>query len=317
MIPERELTGDLRVLVDSRHHLPRPVDQSLLGEAIDDQFAVVLSVGPGDHPARQVVLAAWSEGKHEDELFFLLSGELHDRVVGAHRPGAPVGLLRRCQLPLVFLVVEDLWLFHVVGRIDRCLEAEDVLGVPQVRPQVGRHLRERPEGSGQDLLPRFEDRIFDLGPVERHPSVIGVDDRLDRVADVVDATHPLRVRVAIADRVPVGDPVEPPLRDDEVGILIEAQVGRDPVEPVENVAMEEDPALTGDVVGEEQLHIPKAGRKGQPAPVSSQRNAPGPFVAGVDVLFSSGIVELLRGGPDIDRIVRELAVVDLRRFDLE
>src|ERR1700737_718517 len=41
LIPQRELLRYLRVLVDPRLDLERPVDKLLLGELVDDQLAVV------------------------------------------------------------------------------------------------------------------------------------------------------------------------------------------------------------------------------------------------------------------------------------
>ena len=44
LIPERELSGELRVLVDARLDLLRPVDEARFGEVVDDRGAVMRAV---------------------------------------------------------------------------------------------------------------------------------------------------------------------------------------------------------------------------------------------------------------------------------
>src|SRR5271169_3666821 len=41
LIPQRELLRDLRILIDPRLDLKRPVDELVLGKLVDDQFTVV------------------------------------------------------------------------------------------------------------------------------------------------------------------------------------------------------------------------------------------------------------------------------------
>src|SRR3982074_161567 len=58
LIPQRELLRNLRILIDPRLDLEWPVDELLLGELVDDQFAVVGRVAPRSEPRNHVVAAA-------------------------------------------------------------------------------------------------------------------------------------------------------------------------------------------------------------------------------------------------------------------
>ena len=68
LVPQRQLTRQLRVLIDARLDLQRTVDQPRLREVVDDRRAVVRAVAaPGD-PADQVVAVRRRERQDLDEL---------------------------------------------------------------------------------------------------------------------------------------------------------------------------------------------------------------------------------------------------------
>ena len=92
---------------------------------------------------------------------------------------------------MVFFVVEDLRLSHVVGGVDRRLDFEDLLRVAQMRAQIGRHFTERLQNAGEDARPGLNQRVTFVGDVEPHVAVIGVHDGFDRIANVIDAAHRL------------------------------------------------------------------------------------------------------------------------------
>src|SRR3979490_3084135 len=68
LIPQRELLRDLRILIDPRLDLKRPVDELILRKLVDDQLAVVGRVAARSEPRDHVVTAARYHGKHEEEL---------------------------------------------------------------------------------------------------------------------------------------------------------------------------------------------------------------------------------------------------------
>src|SRR5213593_4437177 len=83
----------------------------LLGEAIQHQPAVVLPVVSRHHPRGQVVLAAWRERHHQDELRLPLLRQPHHDV--AQEGVRPLARPRQHRLlPLVLPVVKDLRLGH-------------------------------------------------------------------------------------------------------------------------------------------------------------------------------------------------------------
>jgi hypothetical protein len=97
LVPQRQLAGELRVLVDARLDLLRPVHQLGLGKVVDHGRAVVRAVAaPGD-PSDQVVAVGRREGKNLHELLARLAGQLHQDEVGLH---GLRGLLAIAALPV-------------------------------------------------------------------------------------------------------------------------------------------------------------------------------------------------------------------------
>src|SRR2546428_13774119 len=74
LVPEGELLGDERVLVDPSLDLPRSVDQFLLREVVDDKLPIVGRIAPGRQQRGQGVLLAGREGDQENELLLRFGG---------------------------------------------------------------------------------------------------------------------------------------------------------------------------------------------------------------------------------------------------
>src|SRR6202158_2553848 len=113
LIPQRELLRDLRILIDPRLDLKRPIDELLLGKLVDDQFAVVGRVATGGEPGYHVVAAARYHGKHEEELGLGPPGQPRDDLVRGHHRGAVAARLSR-ELPEILAIVETVGRLHVV-----------------------------------------------------------------------------------------------------------------------------------------------------------------------------------------------------------
>ena len=113
--------------------------------------------------------------------------QAHEHVVGLHGDRfSPVLLVR--GRPQVLLVVEDPRHRHVVAAIDLNLNREQVFGVAQMLSQVGWHLRQIAEHSGEGAPVDLQHGVLRVGNVEGHVPVVGIDDDLHRVANVVDAS---------------------------------------------------------------------------------------------------------------------------------
>ena len=164
------------------------------------------------------------------------------------------------DLPAVGALVEVLRGGDVVLRQHVPLDLEQVLGIPQVLHEVRRDVRLRVHDAREDLRPRLEHRVV-VPRVERDLAGVGVDGRLDRVADVVDlvgrqrdvrrgrgqrvADHLLErlalgVRVAVGRRVAVEDPQHPVADDGRVGVAVDGQPRRDLLDPLAGVPLVED-----------------------------------------------------------------------------
>ena len=62
LIPQGELSRELGVLIDARLDLLRAVDQTGLGEVIDNGGAVVRSIAARGNPSDEVVAVGGGEG---------------------------------------------------------------------------------------------------------------------------------------------------------------------------------------------------------------------------------------------------------------
>ena len=142
LVPQRNLRRDHLVLVDARDDLARAVDDRLPRKLEHLELPVSLRIGARRHPRGQVVLPRGSERQHLNELGVRLPGQPHDRVVRLHQLRVAVDVDRR-NLPLIFLVVEDHRVRHVIGREHRRLNREDRLRIAEMLPQVGAHRVER------------------------------------------------------------------------------------------------------------------------------------------------------------------------------
>src|SRR4051812_46088087 len=86
LIPERELTRKLRVLINSGIDLIRPINQSRSWKIIDEKVAVIVAVATTSHPADHVVLVGWRERHDLDKLIlYLLARQLHQDEVRFER----------------------------------------------------------------------------------------------------------------------------------------------------------------------------------------------------------------------------------------
>ena len=200
-----------------------------------------------------------------------LAGHAHDDVVRLVREALRAGRVRR-HGPQVLVVVERGRVVDVVAGVRPGLDVEQLLGHPQVRPEVGRHRVERLEQGREDPLVRPDDRVGRVGDVERHLAGVGVHDDLDAVADVVERRvaqsgsrrqrgriEPLGVREPVARRVGILDVDQPAVvGHDQVGVLVEAQERRDPRQPIGQRPMEQELAVGGHLVADEQVEVLEA-----------------------------------------------------------
>ena len=316
LVPQRNLRRDLLVLINPRHDLPRAVDNFLFGKLKHLELTVVLLIGSGDHPCRQIVFARRCERQHLDELGVRLAGNPHDRVVGQHLLRITLGV-DGGDLPLIFFVVEHDRIRHVVGRVHGGLQAENGFWISEVPPQVGRHRIDGFQQARINLRQRQCQRVAWIGEVVIGRAVVRVDDHLYGIADVVQAVgRGRRVGIVVAHRIGIANPEQAAVRDDHVRVFVVSQKRCDRRQPVGDVAMVENPALGGNVVAEENLQRLKPDAEQDLSSEAADHDAVFARIGGLDVLIALGIVKFLRLGVDEHIVVRQLAEVDARLGDL-
>ena len=150
--------------------------------------------------------------------------------------------------------------------------------------------------------------------IEGDVALVGVDDDLDRVADVADAAGGgLGVGKALAGGVGVLDPEQATAIDNKIGVVIQRQERRDLGDAGLDLAPELDAAVGADIVGDQDVDVellPSVDEALEPAVEDDVAMA---LVAGVDILVAARIVELRHAGVH-DPVARFLLPIVDRRL---
>ena len=205
----------------------------------------------------------------------------------------------------------------MVDAIDLRLYLEEVLRIADVLAQRLRHLIERSEEVRVYLAVCPDDGIVLVDLVERDRPVEGVYDHLHAVADVVDALGARGVRVAIGMGVGVLHPEELSVGDDEVGVGIERQEGRDRLDAYLDIAAVEEAALVADRATDQDVRVAELPGVDHPPQERVEADAATAIVAVAHLDAASLVVELVLARVDDDVVVRSLAEVDARLHDIE
>ena len=292
MVPKRELLRDTRVVVDPGLDLAGAGERAVGGELEHGDVPVVLAVRAGRHPSHEVRLVLRREREDLHELLGLGVGELHDDVVRVYDSRRPLADGLFAQLPLVLLQEELLRVCHVVLQERIRLRLEELLRVANVLAKARRHLLDRREQTREDVAVDLEDRVglADLDRVEDHRAVVGVDDHLDAVAYVVHGPReevvrergradPFRVREAVRLGIGVLNPLQPAVRDDEVGVVVEFEEGGHPADAVGDAAPIEHTAIRGELTADEDVYVAELPGVGETSEEAVERDAPCAVVA--------------------------------------
>ena len=147
--------------------------------------------------------------------------------------------------PEVFLVVKDLGILHVVCAVHARLKRQHGLGVADVASQFLRHLIHRLEDPRKYFRVGLYDGVFCVAYVDLYRSVIGVDSRLDGVADVIPHLRAgLRVRETVRRGVSIQYPDEAAFGGyHQVRITIKLDKGHDMGDPFRDLPVVHDAAV--------------------------------------------------------------------------
>ena len=209
------------------------------------------------------------------------------------------------------------------------LDAQERLGIADVRPQRFGHLGDRLEESRVDLPQVLDDRILVIHDVVSDRSVVCVGDDLHAVANVVEMTtgdrcraeaergEVLAVGVASARREGIVDPVELAVRDDQIRVGVVLEEGRDQPLARDDRSMEQQPAVGGDLVRHEEVReIAEPQREQDAVPQGTDPDATGAAELRAHVALNSRVIEFRLVRVDDDVVARELAEVDPGLVDL-
>ncbi len=155
---------------------------------IGAQLSICVAVAPPADPTDQIVPVRWSKGEGRHELQLRFSRECHQDEEWIDRIRRRLATLRSPLLgdrPHIFSVVEDLLVLYVICRVERRLNAEKKLWIPNVLSQELRHARCKPKQLRKHALVRIDQRIAGIEDVKRDVAVVCVDDGLHAIAHVV------------------------------------------------------------------------------------------------------------------------------------
>ena len=324
-VPQRELLADRWVLVDASFNLDGAEDQLLARQLIGLELPIIGRVVAGGEPGDHVIAPGRRVGLDEQKLRFGLARKWEDDVVRLHPLRLPFQVDLFGDGPQIFLVVEDLYVIHVVGQILARLDLEEILGIADVGLQVLGHLRKRLEKAGEGLRIALNNGVVLGDEVEVDRTVIRIYRHLGRVANVIDpgrygvAAHcgGLAVGEVIAHRIGIQHPHQPPVGDDQIGIVILPEEGGDLRHALLDLPVEHDARLGRDVFAEHQVQVGKAQGKGQPVQVAAQGDPALAGIAAIDVLLAARVVKLRQPAGDVHLIVGQLAIINLRPGHLQ
>ena len=323
LVPERQIAGDLLLLVDLRFDLVRPVDKLLLGKLIEDQFPEPVPVAAGRHPAVEIVLVARRERQHQQEFRVGLARQRRHDVGRFHAlGGAGVAGEAPAHVPNVLPVVEHGRVTHVERPVELGLDVEDQLRIASMLAGRGWHRLHRLEQVREHPGVGLDNRIGRVEHIDRGGPVIGIHGCLDGVADVVDlgaeAAHPdrLRIRVGVRSGVAVQYPHQAAVvgnRQVRVGIPFD-EIG-EMLEALADIAINHHAARRIRQPGEEDVVVALQDRGQKAGGDGVDRNPAGALIVGHHVLVFLGVIELFLFRADEHRVVGQLAVVDFRTRD--
>ena len=184
LVPQCQLSRELRVLIDACFDLQRSVNKPRFRKVEHDRRAVVRLVASPRDPADEVVPVGRREWQDLDELDLLLARQRHQHEVGLHDLRGLLTLGVHPDLggdaPEILAVVEHPRIGHMVQTVDCRLDLQHQLRVSDVLPERWRHLGGVLEEAREQVSVRRDDRIRTVEHVERRRAVVRVDDRSSR-----------------------------------------------------------------------------------------------------------------------------------------
>ena len=140
----------------------------------------------------------------------------------------------------------------MVGGVHPGLDREEALRIAEVGLEVDGHLLQRLQQSGERAGVGAHEGIARIGDVELDGAIVGVDRRLDGVAQIVAHSRHARglgIRIAIGRRVGVNQPHQAARgRHHDVGVGVEAEEGSDLLEALPDRAVHHKSAVRGQVI---------------------------------------------------------------------
>ena len=155
----------------------------------------------------------------------------------------------------------------MIGAVKLGLDEEEVLRVADVLLQISWHGLERLEQLGENAPVGCDHRIRGIRYIEVHRPVVGVDDDLHRISDVIRSSTGKRLSIGepIARRVSVLHPEEPPVAHHHIGVMVQAEEGGNCANAILDVATDKNAALARDVIGEQDVQVVEIpGEEGPP-----------------------------------------------------
>src|SRR6202011_3642219 len=84
LIPQRQLSRELRILIDASLYLLRTIDESCLREVVDHRCPILCAVATAGNPPNQIISVCRCEGQDIYKLFASASRQFHQNEIRLH-----------------------------------------------------------------------------------------------------------------------------------------------------------------------------------------------------------------------------------------
>src|SRR5207249_9857203 len=212
-------------------------------------------------PPYYIVPIRGREWNDRDKFLLPFAWKTHEHKEWFDSDGSALSLLSPPLLrngPDVFSVIEDLFVFDVVSRVNGSLSTKQQFRISHMSSKKIRHVAGIRKKNRKHVSIRLDERVAFIEYIEVDRTIVSVNYRFNAIANVVQGTasdiQVSSVGIARGSRKTIHNPIESSVcPDDEIRVEVEQQERCQLRDSLPNVAAHQKDTLWGDIVGERNL----------------------------------------------------------------